>query len=526
MAEKGQPRINRTKSNFVKRQEERDFVVENSRGASSYSALQTTDANLDFFNADRVPTFFPAKNQTETEKEFRPAKAILWSKRKSGPRSRPFSGESKPVYSDVVVRRNRSASSCDSYHIHPTNNGNEETTKPFIKDDTNPKDAAKTTQKGNSNRVHERPVRPNRGKNSYADDVKIKSKKAAFSNAADEEGEMKMANPKRKSRKEKSLSGDGRNPNRKFPVSNSETNSTSKIKLPKDNKDQVKETEDSKSKEDENKTKLKPKWNGNFSKDYSTRTGRYAYGARNSNVKASGPAVENAASARKPNVITTRTSTIKTESFQRREPEKSESVVSKAGEIEGLTPRIDCTMSLVDLDAVRNKHAGCCSECFIARAKSADNVRDMSQDQPTTFETLRSSIITSSIDEDEQLEGLKNSLSFIDDAMTALQVMQKLIQNVGSTKSFLQKFYDSLGKTRDVARARCRQSAMSSSSEEIVEEIIEDSWSDVTRDDEEDVDDVSSNEQVKTGKNLSNRIDGRTSADESHGHYQSRFAKH
>ncbi|KXJ19136.1 hypothetical protein AC249_AIPGENE11794 [Exaiptasia diaphana] len=528
MAEKGKSRINRTRSNFVKRQEGKEFVVQNSSNRSaSHSVLETADANSVTFNADRVPTFFPANNQTEPQNDFKPTKPKLWLKRKSAskPRSAKDSGEpAKPIYSDVVARRNQSASSRYSERFYSTT----DSATSFSEDDTDhKKDATKKPLKGNSNMVHERQVQPTRGKNSYADDFKTKSKKVAFSNAADEGEEMKIVNgPKRKSRNERSLSGDVRNTNRRFAISNDQSNS--KDVLPKDNKDRVvvvsSEETSSKPKEDRNNTKTKPKWNGNFSKDNSTR---YGYAARNNNLKASGAAVDNTPSVEKTTANTNapRAGTTKTERFQRREPVKSESDIAKAKQTESLqtdnhTTHLDGTVSLMNLDALRQKHPGCCNECIIARAESAD-VTNTPQDRPKILDTLKTNMLTSSDNEEEQVEGIKTSLTFINDAMAALQIMQRLIENVGSTRDFLTQFYDSLGKTRDVAR--CRRSASSSS-----EEIVESSFSDVERDewfgnvsDEEDVDEAVSNEQVKTKSVSTSNGDANKGVAESHDHCQS-----
>ncbi|XP_031555546.1 uncharacterized protein LOC116292377 [Actinia tenebrosa] len=121
-----------------------------------------------------------------------------------------------------------------------------------------------------------------------------------------------------------------------------------------------------------------------------------------------------------------------------------------------LPGRIPGTYSLIDIEKLKQKHSRCCRECLEARARSAAPFRKGDkEEQAKKMITGRPTAPVVAVDRasspEEQLE---NSIVFFRNALNAVDLLEKLFQNIGSTKEFLQNVYDGLEESNDVARCR------------------------------------------------------------------------
>lgn len=132
---------------------------------------------------------------------------------------------------------------------------------------------------------------------------------------------------------------------------------------------------------------------------------------------------------------------------------KSENHVSAAftGRLPG---RIPGTYSLIDIEKLKQKHSRCCRECLEARARSARPVRNVNKQEDTKKLACRKPTVPVVVDGSSSEEQLDSSIVFFRNALNAVDLLERLFQNIGSTKEFLQNVYNGLEESSDVARCR------------------------------------------------------------------------
>ena len=134
---------------------------------------------------------------------------------------------------------------------------------------------------------------------------------------------------------------------------------------------------------------------------------------------------------------------------------KSENHVSAAFTGHRLPGRIPGTYSLIDIEKLKQKHSGCCRECLEARARSARPVRSVvKKDDAKKDDAKMTDRKPTGLDNTSSEEQLESSIVFFRNALNAVDLLEKLFQNIGNTKEFLQNVYDGLEESSDVARCR------------------------------------------------------------------------